>query len=274
MYKIFVNIASYKDSQLFPTIKDCIKKAKHPNNIYFGIGEQDEEHDERLNDIKNLDYTFTYYKDSKGVGWHRNLIYKQLYKGQDYCLMIDSHSRFAKDWDKKYIEAINSRPPKTILTGFPPHYAFEESYTKYTSRKHNTHNYPTHVDSCYKISSEGFVKETEFTETVCVSAANIFSTGQFVQETLYDEYLHPFAEQEIICCLAFQHGYKVETMKMALVWHSYYNNLPGSKEKYRTLVSEDITLNGFERCFLPILDKRKSFYSATQWAEHVLKFKL
>ena len=38
--KIFIQIASYRDPQLVPTIKDCIEKAKNPKNlvlITFGI---------------------------------------------------------------------------------------------------------------------------------------------------------------------------------------------------------------------------------------------
>lgn len=273
MNRILVSIASYKDSELLPTINDCLSKAKDPAKIHFGISEQDDTHDERLDLIPNLKNIFTFYAESKGTGWHRNQIYEHLYGGEEYCLMIDSHSRFAKNWDEKYIAALNSRPHKSILTGFPPHYAINETYTQYTTRPHNTYNYPLHIDSCYKISGKGEGFDGKFTETVCVSAANIFSTGKFTQETLYDEYLHPFAEQEIICCLAFQHDYKVEVMKDALIWHCYFNNLPGSDEKYRTLPSEEIRFTGYERCFVPILDKIKTQKSATEWTQHVLKFK-
>jgi hypothetical protein len=34
---IFVQIASYRDPELVPTIKDCISKAKNPENLVFGI---------------------------------------------------------------------------------------------------------------------------------------------------------------------------------------------------------------------------------------------
>jgi hypothetical protein len=62
-------------------------------------------------------------------------------------------------------------------------------------------------------------------------------------------------------------------MKQALVWHCYYNNLPGSKEKYRMLPFEEIKIQGYETCFVPLLDKRKSLRSATEWTQHILKFK-
>jgi hypothetical protein len=49
--KIFIQIASYRDPQLIPTIKDCIAKARNPKNgkevsvgeryaIYFRTGKE------------------------------------------------------------------------------------------------------------------------------------------------------------------------------------------------------------------------------------------
>ena len=37
MNSIFVQIASYRDTELIPTIEDCISKAKFPENLVFGI---------------------------------------------------------------------------------------------------------------------------------------------------------------------------------------------------------------------------------------------
>ena len=41
MSTIFIQIASYKDPQLIPTLDDCIKNAKHPENFVqqsFSLG--------------------------------------------------------------------------------------------------------------------------------------------------------------------------------------------------------------------------------------------
>ena len=35
--KIFIQITSYRDSQLLPTIKDCITNAKYPEKLTFSI---------------------------------------------------------------------------------------------------------------------------------------------------------------------------------------------------------------------------------------------
>ena len=38
--RIFVQIASYRDPQLIPTIKSMLENAKKPKNIRFGIARQ------------------------------------------------------------------------------------------------------------------------------------------------------------------------------------------------------------------------------------------
>ena len=55
--KIFIQIASYRDPQLVPTIKDCIEKAKYPENLIFAITWQHSLEDEwdNLNEFNGDD---------------------------------------------------------------------------------------------------------------------------------------------------------------------------------------------------------------------------
>ena len=108
--KIFVQIASYRDPQLEPTIKDMLANAKKPKNITFGIARQFSEEDgfDKLEDYRK-DKRFRILdipcEESKGVCWARNLT-QQLYQGETYTLQIDSHMRFVKDWDDILIKMI------------------------------------------------------------------------------------------------------------------------------------------------------------------------
>ena len=45
MSKIFIQIASYRDPQLLPTIKDMLANAKKPKNLVFSIARQFSETD-------------------------------------------------------------------------------------------------------------------------------------------------------------------------------------------------------------------------------------
>ena len=114
--KIFVQIASYRDPQLIPTIKDMLEKAKKPKNIRLGIARQfhpedgfddlsEYENDKRFR-ILNIPYT-----ESTGVCWARNLT-QQLYEGEEYTVQLDSHMRFEQDWDDTLIKMIKKLQKK------------------------------------------------------------------------------------------------------------------------------------------------------------------
>ena len=100
---IFIQIASYRDPELVKTIEDCITNAKNPKNLRFGICRQYHPQDvfDNLDKYKEdkrfriLDVLCEY---SKGVCWARNQV-QQLYEGEMYTLQIDSHMRFAPNWD-------------------------------------------------------------------------------------------------------------------------------------------------------------------------------
>ncbi len=274
MNKIFINIAAYKDPDLVNTINDAFTKAKYPKRVYIGISEQTKKPANFLNNISNVRYKFTPYTFGKGTGYHRNEIYKELYEGEDFCLTVDSHCRFKKNWDELYINALLSRGENVVLTGFPPNFDFDEDYDYYTKeRPHNTYNVISYLTNDYHMRGKGIGVQDDFKETAVVSGSNTFSSGAFTQLSLYDEYLHPFLDQEITSCMAYMYGHKVEFMRNALVWHNYRNNTPGSDEKYRTLVSEENRLEGYIHNFVEVLDKRKSPKSATEWGQYILKFK-
>jgi len=97
MSTIFIQIASFRDPQLNPTLEDMINKSKYPQNLRIGICNQynveDEfnldnyRNDDRFKIIDVLDV------DSLGVCWARNQV-QQLYDNEEYTLQIDSHMRF------------------------------------------------------------------------------------------------------------------------------------------------------------------------------------
>jgi|TARA_B100000073_G_C23719817_1_gene567233 hypothetical protein len=274
MFKLFVNIACFKDPDLINTINDAFSKAKYPERIYIGVSEQSDAPNTEVQKIHNVRYKFTPSNFSKGTGWHRNEIYKELYDGEDFCLTVDSHCRFKYNWDDIYINSLLERGENVVLTGFPPNFDFDEDYDYYTSeRAYNTYNMIEHLSDNFHMRGRGIGVQDDFKETAVVSGSNTFSSGAFTQLSLFNEYLHPFLDQEITSCMAFMYGHKVEFMREALVWHNYRNNSPGSKEKYRTLVSEEVKLTGYISEFVDVLNQRNSPRSATEWTQHILKFK-
>jgi [Skp1-protein]-hydroxyproline N-acetylglucosaminyltransferase len=125
---IFVSIPSYRDPECQWTVKDLFAKAKYPNRIYVGIcwqinQEQDahcfEEPHPYPDQVRviNLDWT-----EARGPCFAR-FHSQRLFRGEDYYLSIDSHTRFTKDWDDRLIKLLKKCPsPKPIITGYPAGY--------------------------------------------------------------------------------------------------------------------------------------------------------
>ena len=123
--KIFIQIASYRDPLLISTVKDCVEKAKYPENLVFCIAWQHAE-DEKIDEIINLPNVKIIdipYKQSKGACWARSEIQK-FYNDEEYTLQLDSHHKFTQSWDETVIGMYNKLKnmghAKPLLTGYIP----------------------------------------------------------------------------------------------------------------------------------------------------------
>ena len=127
---IFIQLASYRNPELLPTIKDCIAKAKYPKNLVFSIAWQHSPEDvwDNLSGYTN-DKRFKIvdipYKESEGVCWARHKL-QQNYNDEEYTLQLDSHHRFAENWDEELINMYKQLQElgykKPLLTGYLPSY--------------------------------------------------------------------------------------------------------------------------------------------------------
>jgi len=108
--KIFVQIASYRDPQFVHTIKNIIENVKKAKNLRFGIGRQFHP-DDKFDDLSEYEKDKRFrilnipYLESKGVCWARHQV-QQVYQDEEYTLQIDSHMRFAPNWDDEMIKMI------------------------------------------------------------------------------------------------------------------------------------------------------------------------
>ena len=96
---IFVSIASYRDTELVPTIKSILNNADNPDEIFLGVVSQDlkKKHPD-LSFVKNLSYLKMDFREARGAGYARKLA-MDMYSGQSFYLQLDSHMRAVKGWD-------------------------------------------------------------------------------------------------------------------------------------------------------------------------------
>src|SRR5262249_9792080 len=95
-------------------------KARHPERLRFGICWQHGPEEPPLPwaDDARFRVIDVDWKASRGACWARAEIMSR-YEGEDYFLQLDSHHRFAQDWDARLIDQLRrTGSAKPILTGY------------------------------------------------------------------------------------------------------------------------------------------------------------
>jgi hypothetical protein len=232
MNKIFIQIASFCDPQLIPTIKNMLETAKKPKNLVFAIARQYNPNDEMDNldefrkdkRFKILDILYT---ESEGVCWARNLT-QQLYNNEAYTLQIDSHMRFAPNWDEEMIQMIKQLQKKgyekPLLTGYV------SSFDPDNDPKGRIREpWRMVFDRFIPEGAVFFLPETipgwqDLKEPVTArfySAHFCFTLGAFSKEVQHNPEYYFHGEEISIAARAYTHGYDLFHPHKVLIWHEY-----------------------------------------------------
>ena len=228
MSSIFVQIASYRDAELLPTLRDCLAKAAHPENLRFGICWQHDETEDIGKFISDPRFRVISvpYQDSRGVCWARNAI-QSLYAGETYTLQLDSHHRFTPRWDSTLVAMLQSLDSeKAILTSYAPHY---------DPRKARPPKSVPWKIAFDRFSPDGrLLTRPSFIENHrnlvrpiparFYSAHFAFASGTFCEEVKHDPQLYFLGEEITIAVRAFTHGYDLYHPHRVIVWHEYTRN--------------------------------------------------
>jgi hypothetical protein len=230
--KIFIQIASYRDPQLVPTIKDCIKNAKKPENLVFSIAWQRSKEDEwdNLDEFSN-DKRFKIidinYEDSKGACWARNKLQQQ-YDGEEYTIQLDSHHRFAENWDEDCIKMIKQLQKKghkkPLLTGYVSSFDPDNDPAGRIQApwKMNFDRFiPEGAVFFLPATIDDYQKRTEPIPARFYSAHFCFTLGSFVKEVPHDPEYYFHGEEISIAVRAYTWGYDLFHPHKTVVWHEY-----------------------------------------------------
>jgi glycosyltransferase involved in cell wall biosynthesis len=239
--KIFIQIASYRDPQLLPTIKDCIEKAKNPKKLVFSIAWQHSPEDEwdNLDEFKK-DKRFKIididYKDSQGACWARNQLQQQ-YDGEEYTLQLDSHHRFVENWDEVAIGMIKQLQKKghekPLLTGYVSSFDPENDPAGRVMEpwKMNFDRFiPEGAVFFIPATIDDYKERTEPVPARFYSAHFCFTLGQFSVEVPHDPEYYFHGEEISIAVRAFTNGYDLFHPHKVIVWHEYTRK--GSKKQW------------------------------------------
>jgi len=231
MNTIFVQIASFRDPQLSPTLKSMLENAKYPKNLRIAICNQYNVEDDFNIDEYRKDKRFRIIDvldvESKGACWARNLIQQQ-YSGETYTLQIDSHMRFAPDWDVEMIKMVKQLQKK----GFK-----KPLLTGYVSSFDPDNDPAGRVQEPWRMSFDRFIPEgavftlpetipgwRDLTEPVPArfySAHFCFTLGIFSKEVQHDDQYYFHGEEISVGVRAYTWGYDLFHPHKVLIWHEY-----------------------------------------------------
>jgi len=251
---IFVQIASYRDPQLIPTILDLLTNAQHPENLHTSVCWQHGD-DETLSIFINNDFalvktekdnrvhnfpvhyltrngaTFSIidvpFPKTKGACWARNTI-QQLYDNEMFTLQIDSHHRFIKYWDQVLIDMLESLrrqgAQKPVLTAYPLSFDPDNDpdARSYDPLKITFHKF---AHKGYLILKSELISNWQALKTPIparfYAAGFAFADGSFAVEVQHDPEYFFHGEEINIAVRAFTHGYSLFHPHCPVTWHEY-----------------------------------------------------
>jgi Glycosyltransferase (GlcNAc) len=237
---IFVQIASYRDPELRSTLKSLLENAKYPENLKIAIAWQHSPYEEwdTLDEYKN-DPRFSIididYRDAKGPCSARyllNKIYLDTKKNKPkYTLQLDSHHRFAENWDVELIAMLESlKTPtckKPMLTAYVPSYLPESDpdsrieipwiveFDRFAPDG-NVHFLPHSIDDWKERNSP--------VPTRFASGHFIFTYATFCKDVTYDPTYYFHGEEINLSVRSFMAGYDMFSPHRTFVWHEYTRN--------------------------------------------------
>ena len=236
---IFISVASYRDSELFPTLMNLFERAAQPENIrLYCLNQIDFNRDVIVEELpaflqkNNVEIRYISNHKSKGVCWARSLIQAK-HKNEKYYLQIDSHMRFAQNWDIQLIEELQKCEfEKSIISCYPQSYT--PPNTILGERLTVSKPYQFYKDK-YAFRGKAFKpKEGDFIDSkpiahYLISGGFYFCNSKFIKEVPYDPFLYFIGEEADISIRAYTFGWIVFSPSVCLIWHYY--NLRGSSNR-------------------------------------------
>jgi Glycosyltransferase (GlcNAc) len=222
---IFVSIAAYRDSQLGPTVRDCLANADRPDELRFGICWQHAPDEPwPLGEDPRFRVIDVDHRDSRGVCWARAQI-GRLVDGEDWFLQLDSHHRFAPGWDTALIElAEGSGCPKPLLTTYPTGFTLPDEgkprnqapWMISFGRWHPA-GFPLYRPRVIP----GWQDLSEPRRARFIGACFIFTQANWAAEVPYDPELYFDGEEITLAVRSFTWGYDFFHPPRTLVWHEW-----------------------------------------------------
>lgn len=234
MDKIYVSIASYRDTELTDTVYNLLKQAKNPERIFLYIFSQDDSHPKLNNildlfNVKDFIYNKVHFSEARGVGYARHITQKNLSLNFKYYLQIDSHTRFIKNWDEELITDYEKTKTfwkcNIIFSSYPLPYTYNKNGNEQLSNSDNANVAELQeVDNqaLYKINYEEQVVDEYGVWHGHFCAGFAFGLSEYFLKVPYDPLLYFEGEEHLMSIRFFYNDIKIIAPYKSYCYHHYY----------------------------------------------------
>lgn len=268
MPKIFVNLCSYRDKLLAPTIESLLETESGRNKITYGIFEQTKYEDSlqvkspHIVSHPNVRYKRIDPEYSDGVVWARAINAMQVHD-EEYQYQIDSHMLFDKDWDHQLILDYNdarrvANTDKVLLTSGTKNFDLNgDRITKHTLTEDITvHLGYFQFDKDLRLHAHGpWVSATkQVSPSIHICAGNFFVPTKWIKEVGYNTDIFFEGEEQILALSSILAGYKIFHHRRIRVYHYLRSSSHESKQTYNPIVSQEKLQRNHDRSKKAIID--------------------
>jgi [Skp1-protein]-hydroxyproline N-acetylglucosaminyltransferase len=230
---IFVSIASYRDSETYPTIQSLFSNAKYANRVKVGLVLQYDETQDAS--IWNQIMASPWYQSDQirclrmddrhalGPCYARSLC-QSLFRDETFVMQTDSHMRFRRNWDEHLVQTIEmlmvEQGEKVLLTAYPVGYQLPNNIPNETR---GTVLVPWKFDSSGMLRQRGRLLQPRNDPVPCYlyAAGFNFGPGRMLQDVPYDQSLHHlfFGEEMSMAVRLYTHGYHLFAPPESVCYH-------------------------------------------------------
>jgi hypothetical protein len=229
--KIFIHLPAYREPELIPTIESALENAKYPKRLVFGICRQFNPEDgfdnvdEYRNDprFKIMDIP---HEQAKGLPYARFQINTML-EDEEYICQLDSHHRFAQDWDVTLIEMHDQLKDKgvkkPILAAYLPYYnPFNDPAERTMEPWQQTFAcfYPHGTIFIRPSLLHGWQNMTEPAPSRFLSGHFCFADNHWAKTVLHDQDIFFSGEELNLTVRSYTHGYDMFHPHKLVIWHA------------------------------------------------------
>lgn len=234
MDKIYVAIASYKDTELVDTVYSLLRRSKNPERLFVSIFSQDDIHPKLENifalfGVEDFNYEKVPASDAKGVGYARSKTQEKLSLDFKYYLQIDSHTRFIQDWDSilisEYEESQNFWKIPIVFSSYPIPYTYDKNGNEVITAKEEANIVDIKMEDGRLLYTPDYEAKQiavygQFHGHFC--AGFVFCLSEYILKVPYDKNIYFIGEEHTMSIRIFCEGMYIIAPKKSYVYHHYY----------------------------------------------------